>query len=249
MIDVLTSLPEGLTAVAFGGLIAVSFVSSFITVSFGIGGGTLLIAMMATLVPPLVLIPVHGVIQLGSNTGRAVLLARHVHWAALPGFVVGAVIGSLLGGMMAVEIPPQFVQIGIGCFVIYSVLSRPPKWLAAWPWLSGGVSSFLTMFFGATGLFVANFIKSMDLPRHRHVATHATLMTVQHALKVIVFGFLGFAFGGWVPFIGAMILSGLVGTVSGRLLLNRMTDHGFKRALNVVLLLISARLIWGGLMG
>lgn len=249
MIDALTTLPEGLSALAFWALLAVSFLSSLITVSLGIGGGGLLLAVMASLVPPVALIPVHGVVQLGSNAGRAGMLWRHISRGALPGFTIGAGIGSVFGGVLVVDLPPNLVQIGVGAFVIYSVFARAPRWLARWPWLTGGVSSFLTMFFGATGLFVANFTKSLTLPRHDHVATHAALMTVQHGLKVLVFGMLGFAFGPWAMVIGALILAGLAGTFTGRLLLNRMTDHGFKRALDFLLLLISARLIWAGVTG
>jgi hypothetical protein len=40
-------------------------------VAFGIGGGAALLAVMASLVPPAALIPVHGVVQVGSNLGRA----------------------------------------------------------------------------------------------------------------------------------------------------------------------------------
>ena len=105
------------------------------------------------------------------------------------------------------------------------------------------------MFFGATGLFVANYTKSFALPRHDHVATHATLMTVQHGLKVVIFGLLGFAYGAWAFVILALIAAGLAGTLTGRLVLNRITDHGFKRALDVILVLISLRLIWQGLTG
>jgi len=103
------------------------------------------------------------------------------------------------------------------------------------------------MFFGATGLFVASFTKSHALPRHAHVATHATLMTVQHGLKVLAFGVLGFAFGPWVAVIAALILVGLLGTFSGKLVLNRLSDARFGLALNVLLVVISLRLIWNGL--
>jgi uncharacterized membrane protein YfcA len=146
-----------------------------------------------------------------------------------------------------VDLPPQVVQIGVGLFIIWSVFSSPPQWLRRWPALTGGISSFLTMFFGATGLFIANYTKSLKLERHSHVATHAALMTVQHLLKILVFGLLGFAFGPWIAAIAGMIVSGLAGTLTGRLMLNRMTDVHFKRALDAVLILISLRLIWSGL--
>lgn len=243
------ALPEGLSQAAFWALVATSFTGSLITVAMGIGGGALLLAVMATLVPPAALIPVHGVVQLGSNGGRAVMLWRAISRPALPGFVAGSVLGCGIGGAVVIDLPPALIQIGVGLFVIYSLFATPPAWLSRWPWLTGMVSSFLTMFFGATGLFVANYTKSLALARHAHVATHAALMTVQHALKVLVFGLLGFAFGQWVLVIVALIGAGLAGTFAGRLALNRITDRGFKRALDVVLLLISLRLIWQGLTG
>jgi len=152
-----------------------------------------------------------------------------------------------IGGAVVVELPPQYVQIGIGIFVIYTVLTRAPKWFSRWPVLTGFISSFLTMFFGATGLFVASYTKSHSLPRHTHVATHATLMTVQHGLKVLAFGVLGFAFGPWLAVTTALILVGLLGTFAGKLVLNRISDARFGVALNALLVLISLRLIWNGI--
>lgn len=250
MMDLLFTLPDGLSVIAFWVLMVFSFIASLITVAMGIGGGGLLLAVMASLVPPAALIPVHGVVQLGSNGGRAVMLWRNISWVAvIPGFLIGSLVGSAIGGAVVVELPPNVVQIGVGAFVIYSVFAKPPKWLSRWPWLTGGVSSFLTMFFGATGLFVANYTKSLNLPRHDHVATHAALMTVQHALKVVIFGLLGFAFGSWAVVILALIAAGMAGTLAGRLVLNRISDHGFKRALDMILVLISLRLIWQGFTG
>lgn len=239
-------LPEGLTVLAFWTILVASFLGSFITAAFGIGGGALLLAIMASVMPAAALIPVHGVVQVGSNAGRMALLWRSIFWPALPWFTAGSLIGAGLGGMVVVTLPPQWVQIGIGVFVIYTVLARAPRWFSRWPVITGLISSFLTMFFGATGLFVASFTKSHKLARHAHVATHAALMTVQHGLKVMVFGLLGFAFGVWAPVIVALVVVGLIGTFAGKLVLNRLSDHRFGMALNVLLVLISLRLIWTG---
>lgn len=238
--------PEGMSELVFLALIFTSFLGSFITVAFGIGGGGLLLAVMATLVPVTALIPTHGVIQIGSNLGRAVMTFRHIYWPALPWFTAGSVIGALAGGAVVISLPPAWVQIGIGAFVMWSVLGTAPKGVRNWPFLVGTVSSFLTMFFGATGLFVATYTKSQELPRHAHVATHATLMTVQHGVKSLAFGLLGFAFAAWWPFIIAMMLAGFAGTMVGLQLLNRIDDRRFKIALDAVLMLLSARLIYAG---
>ena len=242
----LSLLPEGLSVIAFWAIMVASFAGSFITVAFGIGGGGLLLAILASLVPPAALIPIHGVVQTGSNAGRMLMLWREIFWPALPWFALGTVIGVTVGGAVAVVLPPQFVQIGVGAFVIYTVMARAPRWFSRWPLFTGLISSFLTMFFGATGLFVASFTKSHTLPRHAHVATHATLMTVQHGLKVVMFGLLGFAYGEWIWVIGMMIAVGLIGTYAGRLVLNRLTDARFGVVLNILLVLISLRLIWQG---
>lgn len=240
-------LPEGLGEGAALFLLAISFVASFITAAFGIGGGGLLLAFMATLVPPAALIPVHGVIQVGSNAGRMLVLLGSVHWPALGGFLLGSIIGSVSGGFIVVDLPPAIVQIGVGLFVIWTVFARAPRWLRDLPVLTGAISSFLTMFFGATGLFVASYTKSFELPRHAHVATHAALMTLQHGLKVVVFGLFGFAFGDWIVFVALMIGFGLLGTLAGRRSLNLIDDVFFRRVLDALLILISIRLVIGGI--
>jgi uncharacterized membrane protein YfcA len=242
-------LPEGLSLAAFWALMATSYAASFITAALGIGGGALLLAVMASLVPPAALIPVHGAVQLASNAGRMGLMFEHVHWPALKGFALGSAIGAVLGGLVAVELPPWIIQLAVGLFVIWSVFAHPPKWLSRFPVLTGGISSFLTMFFGATGLFVAGYTKAQNLPRHGHVATHAALMTLQHSLKVVVFGILGFAFGAWLWVVVALSIAGFLGTATGRMVLGRMSDAGFRRALDILLVLIALRLIWSALTG
>lgn len=245
MIDILG--PPGMLAPVVLLLIAASFGSSFITAAFGIGGGALLLAVMASLVPPAALIPVHGIVQTGSNLGRALVTLRHAYWAAVPAFVGGSAIGAALGGVLVIRIPPALVQIGIGLFIVWSVLARPPRAIRDWPLAIGVVSSFLTMFFGATGVFVATFTKSLALGRHAHVATHAVLMTVQHGIKTAAFGFLGFAFAPWIGLIAAMMVAGLAGTLVGGLVLHRIGDVRFRRVLDAVLLVIAVRLIITGI--
>lgn len=242
-------LPPDFSALGAAGLLLASFGTSFLTAAFGIGGGALLLAILASVLPPAVLIPVHGVVQIGSNLGRAAIMLRHVDWAVVPAFVAGAAVGVALGGAIAVSIPPEAVQVGVGLFIVWSVFAKPPALFRRWSALTGAFSSFLTMFFGATGPFVAAYVKALGLGREAHVATHSTLMTIQHVLKTVVFGFLGFAFGPWLPLVVGMIVFGFAGTVIGRQLLTKTTDARFYKVLSAILLLLAARLIWAGFSG
>ncbi len=243
MIDL---LPQDLSQAAAIVLLLMSFAGSFITAAFGIGGGVAFLGACAILLPPAAIIPVHGVVQLGSNAIRALMFLRHILWTALPAFVVGSLVGVAIGGSVVVSLPGWVVQTVVGLFILWVVFAKPPRWLSQWPMVTGLISSFLTMFFGATGPFVAGYIKTLKLDRHTHVAMQGALMTVQHGLKVAVFGLLGFAFAEWMALIAGLIAFGACGTWAGKLVLGRMSDHGFHRILNVILILIALRLIWGG---
>jgi len=248
-VDSLVLLPPDVAHWAALTMVAVSFVTSFITAAFGIGGGVIMLAVLAVLLPPVALIPVHGLVQLGSNAGRAAILARQVERTMLLPFTLGSAIGAGLGGVLFIQIPPWLVQLAIGVFIVWAVFGRPPAFGRGHVVAAGAFSSFLTMFFGATGNFVAAMVKTMNLPPLRHVATHSILMTIQHLLKVFAFGLLGFAFGPFLPLIAAMIVSGFLGTVIGKQVLVRMGEGYFKPVLNAILLVLAARLIWSGVSG
>jgi uncharacterized membrane protein YfcA len=242
-------LHAGLGWPVAGALAALSFAASFITVAFGIGGGAVMLAFMAVLLPAAAIIPVHGLVQLGSNAGRLAIMFRHVHRTVLPAFLIGALVGVTVGGSMVVQLPAGAIQLGVGVFILWSVFFRPPAFMRRSAGLTGVISSFLTMFFGGTGPFVATFVKAQDLDRVRHVATHAALMTIQHLLKIVVFGFLGFAFAQWIGFVAVLIAAGFMGTLVGRQVLTKIDERAFRLALNIVLSLLALRLIWGGVTG
>ncbi|MCH8169073.1 MAG: sulfite exporter TauE/SafE family protein [Proteobacteria bacterium] len=171
---------------------------------------------------------------------------RHRDQGVLLAFTAGALVGVALGGSVVVRLPPDILRIGVGLFILWSVLAAPPAFMRRSAVIAGAFSSFLTMFFGGTGPFVAAYVKTMGFDRLTHVATHALLMTVQHLLKTVAFGFLGFAFSQWLPLIGAMIASGFLGTVAGRQVLARIDEKRFKLVLNAILIVLALRLIWAG---
>jgi uncharacterized membrane protein YfcA len=103
------------------------------------------------------------------------------------------------------------------------------------------------MFFGASGAIVAGMVKTMKLNPINHLATHSALMTIQHLIKVIIFGFIGFAYAEYFLLITAMIFSGFIGTLIGKKVLVKLGHKYFKIVLNVVLTLISLNLIWNAI--
>ncbi len=240
-------LPPDVSPLAGIGLVALSLFTSALTAAAGIGGGLVLLSVMASFLPPVIVIPIHGVVQLGSNAGRAVLLRQHIDRGILVPFALGSVLGIVLGAKLFVALPTPVLEIILGLFILACVWL--PKLKASRIAnrafvLVGAVGSFVTMFVGATGPFVASFITPERLERHAVVATHATCMSVQHTLKVAAFGFLGFAFLPWVPLLAAMIAAGFLGTMLGRRLLDRLPHHIFARAFKIILTVLAVRLLY-----
>ena len=232
-----------------GLLVAASLVTSFISAAFGIGGGFTLIALLALLLPPAALIAVHGIVQFGSNAGRVGIMLKDVVWRPVLPFVIGTVIGAGLGAMVVVQLPPWAVQLALGIFIIWAVFAKLPPIQQRYILLGGVVSSFLTMFFGATGNFIAAMVKSMNLEPVPHVATHSLMMTFQHFVKVLIFGLIGFQFGPYMILIIGMLISGFIGTVIGSRFLTKAGGRYFKPVLNTILFLAATRLIWAGVEG
>ena len=243
-------LPPGLEPWVAALLIGSSYLTSMLTGALGLGGGVMMLALIAALLPPAVVIPVHGVVQIGSNLGRAVLMRRSIARELLWPFALGSLVGATLGAWLVVELPVSFLRVVLGSFILWSCwgkMFRPAAIPARLFGLIGVATSFVTMFLGATGPFVAAFISPDRLTRHEVVATHAGCMTIQHSLKVAAFTALGFAFLPWLPMLAMMIGLGFLGTITGKRLLDRLPEASFKRGFKVVLTLLGLRLLWDGL--
>lgn len=245
--SVLTSLPADLSVPIFILLVAMAALTSLLTAALGAGGGVMLLAVMAQVLPPVVIIPLHGIVQLGSNVGRGLMAWRHIDWRTLGAFVPGALVGAGLGALVLVRLPPAMLYACIALFILYLCWGpKLPKLVLgpAGTAVAGALTTFLTLFAGATGPLVAAFIKQIHADRFRTVATFATAMSIQHVLKVGVFAQAGFDLMPWFALWAAMIAGGAIGTWVGLRLLKRLQDHHFSMLFNLILTALAVRLLW-----
>jgi uncharacterized protein len=239
-------LAPGLSDWTALGLVALSFLTSLITATFSLGGGSLLIAAMTLVLPPVVVVPVHGFVQLGSNAGRAAVMREHIQWRFILWVTLGAVLGSVAGGRFAYLLPERWFAAAIGVFVLVTTWLPQPKIIAesrVAQFVGGAVVSALGMVVGAAGPLVAAFVRGIA-DRRQLVATHAMLNAFQLAIKVIVFVAMGFAFGQYLPLIFLMLVAGFAGTTVGSRLLNHVPENIFRLAFRVLLSLVALGLIW-----
>ncbi len=243
-------LPGDLSASMFFALVAIASLTSLMTASLGAGGGVMLLAVMAQVLPAAVIIPVHGIVQMGSNVGRVALAWQHIDWKLIGAFLPGAILGALLGSLVLVRLPPAALYLCIAGFILYLCWGPKLPRLVLGPAgtaIAGAVTTFVSLFAGASGPLVAAFIKQVHADRFRTVATFALAMSLQHALKAAVFQGAGFDLAPWLPLMAAMIASGALGTWIGLHLLKRINDAHFARLFNLVLTLLALRLVWQAL--
>lgn len=227
-------------------LVGLSGFTSALTAIAGIGGGVIMLASMASLLPPAAVIPVHAVVQLGSNAGRAAVMRHWIDKPRLLPFLLGSVVGIAIGGSVAVNLPGEVLRLVLGLFILQTIwlpvavmATIKGRGLA----LGGAIASFLTMLVGATGPYVQAILRPLGLGKEGLIATHAAAMTAQHGLKTIAFGLLGFAFAPWLPLIAAMIAAGFLGTLLGRRWLGRLSEHRFELLIRTILTLVALDLV------
>ena len=108
----------------------------------------------------------------------------------------------------------------------------------------GFVVTFLGIFISATGTLLAAFTAAIAPDRRNHIATLGGLMTIVHIAKLAAFATLGVSFGNYSPLIAVMIATSFIGTYIGRYALDRIPERIFRIAIQVMLTLLSLRLIW-----
>ena len=246
-------LPADLPLWAALTLIATACLTSAMTAALGIGGGVLLLAVLSMLLPAAAVIPLHGLVQLGSNANRAVFTAKHIHWPSLYWFIPGVVLGALLASVLLGELAPWVLQLSIASFILILCWGPPVPQFATRALGTVRAATRITLlshFVGATGPLGAACIKQQQQgQRQATVATFAAAMTLQHAPKVLVYSVAGFVFSEWWGLAFAMILAGVLGTKLGLKVRNKTSDQRFTQIFNILLTLLALRLIWQALSG
>ena len=166
-------------------------------------------------------------------------------------FIAGSVVGAIAGAIIVVQLPDAVLKLVLGTFIIAVTWTKIPgietlgrAGLA----LASAVLAMTTMFVGATGPLLSSvFAQIFPNDRKALVATHGAAMTVQHGLKIVVFGLAGFAFWQWLPLMAAMVLSGFLGTVYGTKWLDRLPETTFRNWFRIVITLLALDLLRRGL--
>lgn len=225
----------------------------------GFGGALLLLPVLTLTVGARSAVPILTVAQLLGNVSRAGFGWRDIHWRPALIFAAGAVPASVIGSRMFVDLTDSLLPRLIGVFLLAVIALRrtrlggrkPPEGLLA---PAGAGVGFLSGVAGSAGPLGAAVFLSLRLPIPAYVASEAVTAVLMHLTKTVTYS--RYAAMTLSDFLGGAALGGslVLGSWTGRKLIDRLPEKGFGLLVEVLLALSAMSLIlsvesrwgWGG---
>lgn len=246
-----------------------ALLTSVLSAVAGLGGGVILLLVIAQFVAPTTAIPIQGAIQLVSNGSRAALLRRSIAWPVVGWSSLLLLPGSLLGVMIATSVPEHAVRVVLAAFVL--VLAWRPHWLKLTPTSPspadqagcdehrsqerqarerrpmllglGAATGLLNSTVGASGPITSPFFKAVTATHVAFVATAAATQVAAHTAKLVAFTTSGWSIGDHLDVIGIGIVGVVAGSWIGTRLLGRISTTHLDLVFKVVLTALAIRLV------
>lgn len=214
--------------------------------AIGMGGGVLLLVLMPGLVPTAVIIPLHAVTQLASNLSRAGFGWRHIDWHLVPAIALGGVAGAWLGAEIYTRLDLVWLPAVIGVLIlVLTWLPLPAP--AGRGQLALAVLGFyqtgLGMVAGATGPLGAAVLARYSRERDWLVVNTAVYMSINHILRAIAFGLLGFSLSQWWVLALGMVLASIAGSWLGTRLRQYLPQADFQFWFRILVSLLALRMV------
>jgi uncharacterized membrane protein YfcA len=231
-------------------LLLCGWLAATVSGAAGFGGALLLLPVLAFTVGGKAAVPILAVAQVLGNLSRAGFGWREIRWQPALIFSAGAVPASLLGARLFVELPSVLVLRLIGVFLLVVVALRHtalgkrqvPGWLLA---PAGAGVGFLSAIAGSAGPLGATVFLSFKLPPRAYVASEAVTAVFMHSAKSITYGrYAALTLG---DFLQGLALGGslVLGSWTGRKLIDRLPERGFALLVEALLVVSAASLTIG----
>ena len=223
-----------MTLLAAAFVVLAAFVTATVSGVLGMAGGLLLMGVLLLVLPAATAFVVHGLLQLVSNGWRAFLQRRHLRWAVVGWYALGAVAAAVAVALVAYvpSKPVTYLLLGL----VPALVWLPKGWLdldaerRPHAVAAGVLVTAVNLVAGVAGPLLDVFFVRTAMGRHAVVATKAATQVLSHAAKVVVYGAsLGGAGVPWAVVLAAVPLS-MLGTAVGGRLLDRMSEASFTRA-------------------
>ena len=241
-------------------LIASAFITSSISAVLGMGGGIILLGIMAIIIPEgYMVIALHGIIQLVSNTIRTYIFREHLKKDIVNQFSKGALLGLSLSAILIVllmqlfnvesasQIRVEILKPLIGIFILwYLFFKKSKKTVKSKTFLPVGlISGLFTVFIGATGPLIAPFFLNNQLTKNNIIANKAACQMISHSGKIPLFiFFFNVNYIDEYQILIPLTIAVFLGTHFGKSILQFIPENIFRILFKTALTIIALRLIF-----
>ena len=227
-------------------LTIIATITSAIAGILGFGGGMLLIAIMPGFLPAAVIIPIHGLVQLASNSSRVALSLNHVAWHLLPQFLIGSAIGLAVFSTLLFNLSSEYIPLAIGSYILLNLWSKPfANAMIRFEsfYIVGALQTGLSLIVGATGPLTQNILLKKLNNKDQIIATGAIFMSISHLAKIAVFGMIGFQFREYYLILILMSLGAILGSYIGSKVRKKVDNQIYIRVIKYLLSLLAIKMI------
>ena len=245
-------------------LIVAAFITSSISAVLGMGGGIILLGIMALIIPEgYIVVALHGIVQLISNLTRSFVFRDHIRKDIISQYLPGAILGLSLSSIIiftlisffqvesATEIKIDFLKPLIGIFILWFLFGKRHKIKTKHPHFFGvgALSGLCTVFIGATGPLIAPFFIKGKLTKENIIANKAACQAISHLGKIPLFIlFFEFNYFSELEVLVPLTIAVFVVTNMGKHMLQFIPDKVFRLLFRGALTIIAIKLIAGHLM-
>ena len=240
-------------------LIAAAFITSSISAVMGMGGGIILLGIMAIIIPEgYMVIALHGIIQLISNTTRTYVFKNYIKKELVKDFLIGAIFGviasiiiililiQLFNVSSASDIKVDMLKPLIGIFIIWYLFIKKTKQESKTKSFKivGGIAGISSIFVGAVGPLIAPFFLNNNLNKEDIIANKAACQMITHSSKIPLFiYFFNVNYVEEYSVLLPLTAAVFIGTNFGKRILSFIPELLFKKLFKITLFIIAIRLI------
>jgi len=226
-----------------------SFVAAVVNAAFSAGGALIILAITTTVLPVQAIVPIHSLLLIGSTTTRTYAFREFIDWKIIGSFLVGSLLGALIGAGLYVELPEVLIGSVISILMLVSVWMPKLDWAPRirHPWVIVGFlhTLFSTLF--AFGAVLHSVVLHTNLSRHQILGTMAGCLTGMGVFKIAGYVYYGFDYSPYLFIIVAAIVVSIIGTWVGKLLVDKISEDKFRIGFRVLITVIALRLLYSSL--
>lgn len=213
--------------------IPLGILAGILTTVAGLGGGILLQVALSLVVGPRMALTITAPALLVGNLHRALLYRTHIDRAIARSFAMGALPGSIIGGLAVVVMPAAWIH---GLMLAMTGLAVA-RHLGLWRWkptaavmipAAAGIGA-VSATSGGAGLLVSPLMLSTGLTGDRYVATVAVAAVSMHLGRIVAYSAGGLVNATTLAYGAVLTAAILVGNTLGSRLRTRITESAAPR--------------------